>query len=269
MDEPKVKTIGTLLKKAEGEFALMFGGAKEIPLPISEMDYELQEKAPIHLTFGRTETAPPEPLYESFLELLRPSEAPNQHLRDLLKERVEDRFRQAHLDWRTAKEAIEERNRAAQWEHARGCTDLGAGGVWHRFILLGTNSYMPATDWRNIWLFRSKFIGVEANELSTNDEIALFVQKHVLRMEGKLVRMKREIEAFRNMERAHDAIRERIPESVRLFVWQRDGGKCIKCGNRERLEFDHIIPVSEGGSSTERNIQLLCETCNRKKGKNV
>jgi 5-methylcytosine-specific restriction endonuclease McrA len=52
-------------------------------------------------------------------------------------------------------------------------------------------------------------------------------------------------------------------------VWQRDQGQCVQCGSREKLEFDHIIPVAEGGSSTERNVQLLCEACNRRKGKSV
>ena len=51
-----------------------------------------------------------------------------------------------------------------------------------------------------------------------------------------------------------------------MFVWQRDEGKCVRCGSNERLEYDHIIPVSKGGSSTKRNIQLLCELCNRSKG---
>ncbi len=60
--------------------------------------------------------------------------------------------------------------------------------------------------------------------------------------------------------------REPIPEHVRIFVWRRDQGRCVKCGSQERLEYDHIIPVSKGGSSTERNIQLLCESCNRSKG---
>jgi len=60
-----------------------------------------------------------------------------------------------------------------------------------------------------------------------------------------------------------------IPSSVKLSVWRRDQGKCVECGSKEKLEYDHIIPVSTGGSNTERNIQLLCEKCNRKKSANI
>lgn len=56
-----------------------------------------------------------------------------------------------------------------------------------------------------------------------------------------------------------------LPE-VRREVWRRDKGTCVVCGSPERLEFDHIIPVSMGGSNTARNVQLLCEACNRGKG---
>jgi len=59
--------------------------------------------------------------------------------------------------------------------------------------------------------------------------------------------------------------RETIPQDVKDKVWQRDNGKCVECDSKENLEFDHIIPFSKGGSSTYRNIQLLCEPCNRKK----
>ena len=37
----------------------------------------------------------------------------------------------------------------------------------------------------------------------------------------------------------------------------------------KRLELDHIIPVSRGGSNTTRNIELRCERCNRKKAANI
>lgn len=50
--------------------------------------------------------------------------------------------------------------------------------------------------------------------------------------------------------------REAIPERVRHEVWRRDRGRCVDCGARERLEFDHIIPISRGGSNTARNIEL-------------
>ncbi|NNM87114.1 MAG: AAA family ATPase [Phycisphaerae bacterium] len=59
--------------------------------------------------------------------------------------------------------------------------------------------------------------------------------------------------------------REAIPSAVRREVWRRDGGKCAQFGGRENLEYDHIIPVSKGGSNTARNIELLCEKCNRAK----
>lgn len=32
---------------------------------------------------------------------------------------------------------------------------------------------------------------------------------------------------------------------------------------------EHVIPFSKGGSSTFRNPQILCETCNRAKGPSI
>ncbi|NHZ85543.1 MAG: hypothetical protein GWP19_06650 [Planctomycetia bacterium] len=43
----------------------------------------------------------------------------------------------------------------------------------------------------------------------------------------------------------------------------------VKCGSKEKLEYDHIIPHNKGGSDTVRSIQLLCESCNRKKSDKI
>jgi len=120
----------------------------------------------------------------------------------------------------------------------------------------------------NIWLFRKYAVIVEtAGEESA--EILLRVKHMVLKEEQELSRIANEVSAFENMSRISNSQRGKIPEAVRLFVWQRDEGRCSRCGRQEKLEFDHIIPVVKGGANTERNIQLLCEFCNRSKGATI
>jgi 5-methylcytosine-specific restriction endonuclease McrA len=119
-----------------------------------------------------------------------------------------------------------------------------------------------------VWIYRGKVVRVESTE-PDSDSIILWIKHRVLRQQRQYQRVRREVEALENTERLEGVSREPIPENVRLFVWQRDRGQCVKCSSRQRLEFDHIIPIAAGGSSTERNIQLLCEPCNRSKGSTI
>lgn len=61
-----------------------------------------------------------------------------------------------------------------------------------------------------------------------------------------------------------------IPTEVKLAVWKRDGGRCAKCGVKTNLHFDHILPFSKGGSSTNpENVQLLCQQHNLSKSDKI
>ncbi|MGX1811439.1 TerD family protein [Nocardia sp. NPDC055321] len=60
-----------------------------------------------------------------------------------------------------------------------------------------------------------------------------------------------------------------VPQDVKARVWQRDGGKCVQCGDKRYLEFDHVIPWSQGGATSVDNLQILCRGCNARKGARI
>lgn len=62
---------------------------------------------------------------------------------------------------------------------------------------------------------------------------------------------------------------DRVPAHVKREVWKRDGGRCQWrldsggiCGSTLRLEFDHVVPLGQGGSSTVENVRVLCRVHN-------
>jgi hypothetical protein len=166
---------------------------------------------------------------------------------------------EAMAEWRQAC-AIYQRNVHASPNYRQASQDYF--GVQNR-------EPQPLFHW---WVYRSMALRVGQNispNARSRDEHLLLIKQYALRRERSVEKMRREVEALENCESLEGAAREPIPEHVRLFVWRRDKGQCVRCGSRERLEFDHIIPVVAGGGNTERNIQLLCEPCNRSKSATV
>ena len=48
------------------------------------------------------------------------------------------------------------------------------------------------------------------------------------------------------------------------------GNRCAACDMRSgKLTKDHIVPVSKGGTDSIKNIQPLCDKCNKSKGTKV
>jgi hypothetical protein len=108
-------------------------------------------------------------------------------------------------------------------------------GIWsYNGVFHLTDSWREAIDNRNV--FKFKLVAVEGEEDFSRPISA--TPKH----------------------------RRLIPTKVKIEVWKRDGGKCVRCEAADDLHFDHIIPFSKGGSSnTPDNIQLLCGRHNLQK----
>ena len=120
-----------------------------------------------------------------------------------------------------------------------------------------------SSEKKTYWIFNN-LIYWSTEELSPEDVNALLLDK-----ERKKKRAIDRAHSMIDIKSSDEIARQAIPDEVKIFVWQRDKGKCVKCGSNKNLEFDHIIPLSLGGSNTARNIQLLCEDCNREKGGNL
>ncbi len=68
--------------------------------------------------------------------------------------------------------------------------------------------------------------------------------------------------------------RRAIPEPRRKRVRAAAGERCGYCLSSQRyilarLEIEHLVPLSEGGTDEETNLWLSCSLCNRYKGAQV
>jgi hypothetical protein len=113
-----------------------------------------------------------------------------------------------------------------------------------------------------IWAYNGMFELVDAWQESSNDRTVFKFKLHL----AKQLDSEEMIDNI-SIDLDHDRM---IPSNVKLEVWKRDKGKCVKCGSSNNLHFDHIIPFSKGGSSlVKENIQLLCARHNIEKRDNI
>ena len=69
--------------------------------------------------------------------------------------------------------------------------------------------------------------------------------------------------------------RKRFNAELKKSLSEKQGGRCMYCGRKpglDLLEIDHKNPIkprspnAKSGSNNPRNLQLLCGTCNKRKG---
>jgi hypothetical protein len=113
---------------------------------------------------------------------------------------------------------------------------------------------------KGIWSYNGEFLLEDAwREQDAARQVFKF--KLVLRDEATTADFVRDAEFSQ---------RRLIPTQVKLEVWKRDKGQCVKCGETDGLHFDHVLAYSRGGSSvTAKNIQLLCARHNLEKGAKI
>ena len=114
---------------------------------------------------------------------------------------------------------------------------------------------------RNYWWFQRRIFS-DSDNLRQDEVYALLVTRH--QREQQRIATAQATVAVGAKPQA--STRGAIPDDVKQFVWARDGGHCRSCGSGVELQFDHVIPIALGGSSTADNLQVLCGPCNRRKG---
>ena len=72
--------------------------------------------------------------------------------------------------------------------------------------------------------------------------------------------------AKRKPAKRKPAKRKHIPKAVRDAVMERDNYTCVYCGSTNNPELDHDEAHANNGSDEIDNLQVLCRSCNRRKG---
>ncbi len=134
------------------------------------------------------------------------------------------------------------------------------------FDLKKRKDIMKGVDWGELY---DKFKNEVLNKSEIDKEVArLLLDSEVQSKRGICPYVLTRDEKYLNLRS--------FPDDIKMEVYERQGHKCAnpKCPDAgkefdyNQMEGDHITPWCEGGKTVLENCQMLCKTCNRRKGKN-
>lgn len=90
-------------------------------------------------------------------------------------------------------------------------------------------------------------------------------KRHAKTENGKFSKRKTEIKRKHQMKSTDCT----LTRKEWIAIKEKFGNRCAYCGKEARLEMDHVIPLSRGGTHTASNIVPACRTCNAKKSNHL
>jgi len=54
-------------------------------------------------------------------------------------------------------------------------------------------------------------------------------------------------------------------QKLKVRVYESCGYACTRCGSKDNLHIDHVVPYSKGGKTIFENLTVLCGRCNLSK----
>ena len=146
--------------------------------------------------------------------------------------------------------------------------DPNASALWRYFqdvitwiettFIKKRKKFMKGVDWGTLYnKYKDEIFDTQAIE----DEITeLILDDDVTKKSGIYPYVLTRNEKYLSIRSFTDAMKQK--------VYEKQKGICAQCGKYFKLsemEADHITPWHEGGKTNEKNCQMLCRECNRRK----